>query len=454
MKPQCRRPKEHFLPIIAAMMTMLIVVSPVHAQTVTEILHQFAGPDGLWPIGNVIEDTAGNIYGVTSVGGAYASNPKFSCGTVFELSPTASGGWKETVLHKFIGLPTDGCEPSGGLALDTEGNLYGVTIYGGAYGTGNTQGYGTVFELSPTAGGGWTEAVIYNFRGEDGPDGFYPIGNLVVDVDGDLFGVTATGGNVDPGEDVGTVYELSPLASGWQETILHSFGEDSQRQAAGWSPSGGVIFDAAGNLYGATGSGGSSNQCCGVTYQLSLGSSGTWTETVLFTFSGSDGASPTGRLAIDSGGNLYGATNFGGHVKSCNGKGCGVIYELSPNVSGTWTQNVLHAFTSPPGRSYGAGGSQPSGGVTLDSFGNLFGSTVFGGNSAGDGVVFRLSLNPSQIWEEEVLHRFHHKRDGNSPQEVSLDGAGDVLGMAQLGGMLSRHCSGYSGCGTVFAIRP
>src|SRR5664280_601677 len=179
-----------------------------------------------------------SLYGTTLGGGTYYS------GTVFELTPAAGGGWTEKVLHNVNENGTDGALPRAPLIFDAAGNLYGTTEYGGTY---YDSDLGTVFELTPAAGGGWTEKVLHNFGiGRDGTD---PLAGLIFDAAGNLYGTTEYAGNYGGG----TVFEWTPAAGGgWTETVLHSFGNGTD----GYSPSAGLIFDAAGNLYGTTPHGG------------------------------------------------------------------------------------------------------------------------------------------------------------------------------------------------------
>jgi uncharacterized repeat protein (TIGR03803 family) len=322
-------------------------------------LHTFNGSDGAHPYSRLVFDAAGNLYGMTF--GAYSGGAGGN-GNVYELSPTANGGWKETILHSFAGA-NDGTEAGGPVAFDAAGNLYGATFTGGAYNNG------IVFELSPKPGGGWKETLLHAFTGgEDGSGpGASSVSNLILDGDGNLYGTTAYGGVSGDG----VIFELSnPTGEGWKETVLHQFtgGPD------GGYPNG-LTADSAGNLYGGTGIGGNQTYCyggCGVVYQLSRNSNGGWHETVLHTFIGVDGESVES-LVFDAAGNLYGSAGGGG-------AGFGVIFELSP-ASGDWTEGVLYGFSG------GGGGGQPVG-VVLGSDGNLYGTAL----CCSDGVVFELLL--------------------------------------------------------------
>ena len=282
------------------------------------MLHSFGnGTDGRGPVGGLIFDAAGNLYGMTIQGGTYCSGSG-GCGTVFELTPAAGGSWTEQVLYSFCpqGLPctTDGYYPRAGLIFDGAGNLYGTTDNGGTYHDG------TVFELTPAAGGTWTEKVLHNFN-LNGTDGALPLGSLILDAAGNLYGTTSNGGTY---TSRGTVFELTPTAGGgWTETVLHSFGNGTD----GVTPEAGLIFDAAGNLYGTTTGGGT--YYGGTVFELTPAAGGGWTEQVLHSFgSGTDGAYADTGLIFDAAGNLYGTTDDGGTYTSCPG-GCGTVFEIT-----------------------------------------------------------------------------------------------------------------------------
>ncbi|MFI5115931.1 MAG: choice-of-anchor tandem repeat GloVer-containing protein, partial [Terriglobales bacterium] len=263
---------------------------------------------------------------------------------------------QEKVLYTFQGGTGDGAFPQAGLIFDTAGNLYGTTSLGGAY------GFGTVFELTPTAGGTWTEKVLYSFK-NDGTDGSNPKAGVIFDAAGNLYGTTSLGGaGVCQGAGCGTVFELTPAAGGtWTEKVLHSFGGATD----GVIPEAGLIFDAAGNLYGTTGYGGPYNW--GTVFELTPAAGGTWTENVLYSFQGgADGAGPAAGLVFDAAGNLYGTTEVGG-AGVCQGNGCGTVFELTPAAGGTWTENVLYRFQS------GADGANPYDALIFDAAGNLYG---------------------------------------------------------------------------------
>ena len=284
--------------------------------------------DGDQPYSTLILDSAGNLFGTTLAGGipgCFGSG----CGTVFELSPNGHGGWTETVLYSFCSQNgcTDGANPYAGLIFDAAGNLYGTTPFGGNNGSGcngfGEYGCGTVFELSPAAGMGWTEAVLYAFPDYNGTDGFMPYAGLIMGGAGSLYGTTLFGGAYNEGNGGGgTAFELSPTGGGaWSETKLYSFDNGSD----GSGPFAGLILDAAGNLYGTTEVGGTNGN--GTAFELSSTGGGSWTETVLYNFCSEngclDGSLPLGALLFDAAGNLYGTTEGGGTG------GSGTVFELT-----------------------------------------------------------------------------------------------------------------------------
>jgi uncharacterized repeat protein (TIGR03803 family) len=433
------------------MLALALAVGVANAQTSSSapynVLADFNGATGDAPGGNLVMDSSGNLYGVTSWGGNMPSSgnclaPPYGCGVVFEVSPS-SGGPKMTDIYKFSG--PDGSTPGGGLVRDKSGNLYGVAAFGGDGICPGENGCGVVYELSPGSGGSWTEKVLYQFQGA--PDGQTPIGTLAFGKNGNLYGVTQLGGSGG-----GVAFELSPASGGaWTENTIYTFtgaGQPGQ-------PDYGLISDKAGNLYGVTSGGDENGVCgsesigCGLVYELSPNGSGEWTVTVIFTFDGTNGFRPTGNLIFDTAGNLYGTTADGGDLSGCNfGGGCGLVYELMPAGGGKWTEKLLHAFLP------GSGGNSPFGGVTMDSSGNLYGTTLYGGAS-NNGVVFRLTKPSSGRWPETVLHSFTGGTDGGQPEsQLLLNAAGTLFGTAQFGGITS-DCTAtfFAGCGVVFEMK-
>lgn len=386
-----------------------ITIPAARAQTYT-ILHTFSGQgDGYQPYAALTMDRAGNLYGTTSEVG-------HGSGTVFELKHSGSG-WVLNTLFSFDG--TNGAIPYGGAVFGPDGALYGVTREGGAenlgtvyrltpqasvckssacpwslttlheftsgtdgrypylvtpvfdgaghlYGTtanGGSNGAGTTFQIS-RSGGGWTESIIHNF----GPDGAGPPTGVIVDQAGNLYGILSSS--------LGSVFMLNPSA-GWSSTILHQFSGGAEGNA----PMGSLIMDSAGNLYGTTSSGGSGGG--GTVFELSP-SLGSWTYTLLYSFSGLDHDGPYAPLTLDAAGNLYGT--------AVAVDGYGTVFKLTRTESG-WTYTTLHDFT----RSDGAG---PYGGLILDSNGTIYGTAAYGGTLGGVcsgpmgdgcGVVFQIT---------------------------------------------------------------
>jgi uncharacterized repeat protein (TIGR03803 family) len=375
------------------------------AQTET-VLHSFgAPPDGGNPEAGVILDSAGNLYGTTLAGGASGGTssvcpPVFQldsgCGTVFKVD--AAGN--ETVLYSFAG-GTDGKQPWAGVIQDSAGDLYGTTQLGG------THGLGVVFKVDTTG----HETVLHSFAGS--PDGNYPVGGLIFDSAGNLYGTTGGGGAASSNcpSGCGTVFKLDPTGN---ETVLYSFKSGTD----GSAPYAGVILDSAGNIYGTTLEGGISgcanSLTCGVVFRLDPSGN----ETVLYTFTGgADGGQPWGGVTQDSEGNLYGTTATGG------ASGYGVVFRV--DTSGHET--VLHSFTG------GADGSAPYAGVVLDSAGNIYGTTTSGGSSS-EGIVFR--MDPSG--NETVLYTFTGKSDGGTPiAGVVLDSEYNLYGTTYWDGATS-----------------
>lgn len=390
-----------------------------------KVLYSFTGTqagDGAWPLSSLVLDRAGNLYGTTWVGGTACSSG-YGCGTVFELSPTSGGIWTETVLYDFCSggsLCPDGALPTAGLMVDTRGNLYGTTSGDGAY------SYGTVFELSPPSspGAAWTETVLYsfcaNYQNQTCLDGAIPVSQLTHDTTGNLYGTTSTGGTGGTSGGCcagGTVFELSPSAGGWTETVLHNFCAAGGICADGLAPQAGVTFDKLGNLYGTTEKGGDYRNL-GTVYKLAPGSNG-WTETVLRTSKQSMASSPLGTVSIDPVGNLYSTfSSLAGQI------GGGGVFRLRPNGGG-----VDFLFSG-----NGSNGNMPAAGVLINSkHPALYGTTGLGGvNNAG--TVFKM-VAPAQ---ETVLYSFCSQpscTDGLGPLASLIeDASGNLYGTTKLGG--------------------
>jgi uncharacterized repeat protein (TIGR03803 family) len=428
-------------------LTLIAASTSARAVATYKVIHEFNGTNGSFPVGSLVADSAGNFYGVTSEDYGETGNcAGLGCGNVFKLYQTSSGGWASTNLHTFRGGTKDGSSPQAGLVFDSAGNLYGTTWEGGLYGVG------TVFELSPTSTGGWDYSVIYNF-GATYADGEGPQSQLVVDAAGNLYGSTISGGNTGGycnNLSCGVIYELSPGPDGtWTERVAHSFvGTDGA-----W-PRGTMVFDAAGNLYGITTYGGNLSYCsgggCGTVFELAPTGTG-WVYDVLYSFTGkSDGSYPWyAGVIFDSAGNLYGTTAGGGRDSQCSG-GCGVVYELSPNGSGGWTETSIHAFTGSNGY-FAAGGGWPVYNLTFDTSGNLYGVTYLGGQDE-EGVVYKLTPGGG-AWTESVLHYFSGGSASGYPFQsgLTIGPGGNLYGMT-IGGSSTGDCT--SECGAVFQVTP
>jgi uncharacterized repeat protein (TIGR03803 family) len=288
----------------------------------------------------------GNLYSIAGGGGTY------NRGVVYELTPNAGGDWSAKVIHNF-GAGSDGQYPGAGLIADSAGNFYGTTYYGGS------ANYGCVFELSPVAGGLWKERILHSFLGDDGA---YPQSALTFDSAGNLYGTTYQGG----ANQIGVVFELEPSDDGWHEKVAYSFqgGNDGSR------PFSNVTFDGSGNLYGTTEEGGTVN--LGTVFQLSPLGNG-WAESVIHSFTGTDGEYPVEGLIL-VGGVLYGVTPGGPNTG-------GTIYTLTQSAGGEWTETIIYNFS-------GTSGGGDSSGLTADSSGNLYGANPFW---RGDGAVFEVT---------------------------------------------------------------
>ena len=301
---------------VAAVVLTMVLVTNAFAAGEEKMLYAFkGGSDGSYPVSSLITDGAGNLYGTTLSGGVNND------GTVFELMLQPDGKWTEKVLYQFGNLSGGTGSPNAGLVIDSSGNLYGSTQAAPDNGL-----FGVVFELS-LAQNGWTERTLHTFIGNG--DGYGPNGALVIDNNGNLYGTTLFGG----AGNYGVVFELAN--GSWGETILHSFSGGLD----GGSPEG-LAINASGNLYGATSAGGAANR--GVLFELKL-SNGGWKELTLHSFTGVyDGALPSGSLVFNKRGNIYGSTSAGGGG-GCTG-GCGIVFKLALNSQGKWRETVLHVF--------------------------------------------------------------------------------------------------------------
>jgi len=391
------------------------------------VLYTFGGAaDGGAPTSGLVLDREGNLYGSAGLGGdlsvlcAYGV-PGIGCGVVYKLNPYG----KETVLYAFTGGTDGGTEGfSSTLVRDEAGNLYGTTGVGGNLSACGGLGCGLVFKVDPRG----KETVLYAFKGGmDGqPNGYTP--PLIRDRAGNLYGTTYLGGDLTClfGNGCGVVYKVDQTG---KETVLHAF--KSIPDGANPGLFGALLRDEVGNLYGTTAGGGNSGW--GTVFKLNRAGQ----ETVLYSFTGgADGGAPYAGLIQDQEGNLYGTTGEGGEF------GWGVAYKLDP----AGTETVLHTFAP------GADGTYPGySGLVRDAKGNLYGTTLFGGEN-GFGVVY--TLDPAG--NETVLYNFTGGADGAYPSSsLVFDEAGNLYGTTNSGGDLTSSngiCAGY-GCGVVFELK-
>jgi len=396
----------------AAILAFILISVGASSQSQFKLLYGFrGGDDGADVTDKVVLDAQGNIYGITAFGGTDG------VGIVFELTPEPNNQWNKTTLYSF--QKNGPSSPYGGMVLAPTGGLYGTTQFGGTYHRG------TIFEVAPNRGDS-NFTVLYSF-GAPGDNAGGPWDSLLVDASGNLFG---TGGDV---------FELSPFTGAWFETTIVDFNGEN-----GFFPQAGLVTDAAGNLYGATTNGGGSPKCvnfgCGTIYELIPvfdGPHGVWYERVLhaFGFVQDDGIEPgLGNLAIDAGGHIYGTTRGGGT------NGAGMIFKLTPSAIGRWEESVIYNFTG------SADGDGPTGGVTLGPDGILYGTTIAGGGRCGCGLIYKLSPGPDGQWQYTVLHTFQGF-DGDEPDaNLTIDSQGNLYGTTLTGGP--------GGAGVVFELTP
>ena len=451
--------------ILLAIASGLVSVAP--AQVKEKVLYSFQGgtSDGEYPAGGVVFDKAGNLYGATTDGGGEC--PPAQCGIVFQLAPPAQKGdpWTETVLHIFQGPGSgDGNTPAGSVIIDSAGNLYGTTGYGG---TGNCillgtkVGCGAVYELSPPAqkGGAWTETVLYSFPTPK--QGYLPNGNLVFDSAGNLYGATMFGGGEGTTCDsyyqyCGAVFELSPpkkQGGAWTEKVLHGFAGIESGKISGDAaiPNGGLVLDAKGAIFGTTYAGGISKcpplfaEGCGTAFKLTppTKKDGNWSATLVHSFhrDASDGGNPQAGVVIDKTLRVCGTTLNGGPG------GYGTAFCLTPSSkeSDPWNETILYGFDD--NNQYGA---DPVGGLTLGSHGHLYGTTNAFGADFG-GTVFELNPKGTK-WQISLLYGFTGPPDGEFPAaSLIFDKSGNLYSTSQAGGD-GQACQ--SGCGTVYEISP
>jgi len=410
---------------------VLIASSPAYAQQFS-VLYAFTGPrngDGAYPLGGVVTDSKGAVYGTTQSGG------KHGAGTAFKLTPPAAGQtqWTEEIIHSLGSDANDGQIPEAGVVMDANGALYGTTSNGGGLGSQlcGIGGCGTVYRLDPPEAGQtqWRETILHRFQA-NGAEGALPLAGVILDAAGNVYGTTF---------DFGGVFRLTPPKNpdgAWKFTLLHAFRGGNEDGA---TPFAGLTLDSSGALYGTTYAGGAFN--VGVVFRLtpSSGEDRPWNETILHSFSGSvtgvsnDGAYPIGGVTFDSAGALYGTTFNGGLDAG------GTVFKLTPNADRTsWHETLAYSFTGVDGD-----GAGPAAAVSIEAHRAIYGTTEFGGfsNPNDAGTIF--VLKPS----EEVLHKFRDTTDGAEPYAALFeDASGALYGTTQF--------RGASNAGTVFRFTP
>jgi uncharacterized repeat protein (TIGR03803 family) len=375
--------------------------------------------DGQQPWGSLVADSSGkHLYGTTEYGGNHAF------GEVFEL--TNSGGtWTQSVIYSFLGASnSDGAYPFGGLVLDSSGNIYGTTYQGGP------SSQGTVFELSKS-GSTWTETVLHSFADISGSDGYYPYGALTFDAGGNLYGTTLYGGKFN----VGTVFQLKASNGKFTYHVIHAF---TNSTSSAYYPYGGLVVDSKnGFLYGTTYNGGVIWNA-GAVYQLQE-ISGHWIFSVIYNFLGDSlGQYTEAGLTIDANGNLYGTNYQGGDFN------LGDVFKLTLGSNKKWTQKIIYSFK---GYTKKDGATPNYAGVTIDSAGNLYGTTYQGGSSPANnlnyGTVYKLAAG---TYKESLLWSFGTTGDGYYPEHQAILVNGKLYGTTYAGGL--------HGQGVVYEIAP
>lgn len=405
----------------------LAVAGPAQANSSFKVVYRFAGGTGggYYPYSSLIADANGNLYGTAYAGGTGCDG---GCGTVFKLKPDGT----ERVLHTFTGGANDGALPLAGLIMDKDGNLYGTTSGGGNTACGNTYGCGTVFKVAASG----KETVLHILN--SGGDGAVPYGGVILDNKGNLYGTAISGGSsasCSDGNGCGTLFKV---ARNGTFTVLYNFCQ-SQHCPDGLFPTGTLIRDDKGILYGTTYAGGDTScesalelQGCGVVFKVSPKGK----QTVLHAFTGyPDGQAPFAGLVADRAGNFYGTTIWGGSKECVGDYECGAVFKITPEGSET----VVYSFDG------GTDGQNPYSGVFVTKVGNLYGTTYAGGSTGCDynegcGVVFKVATDGT----ETVLHIFDSYDGGWNPTgSLIKKGTGSLYGTTRYGG---------DGYGTVFKI--
>lgn len=395
---------------IACTLTAGALGQTASAAPIESVIYSFC-PGGGWcgggavPVGGLIADSAGNLYGTTFYGGAGVG------GVAFKVTPKGD----ESLLYTFTRASYGGWGSESTLTMDKQGNLYGTTDMGGTNSYHVPRGDGTAFKLSPDG----TETTLYNF-GADSTDGVAPVGGLVRDDQGTLYGTTYIGGVYT----WGTVFRITPDGV---ETVLHNFNYGT---ADGGNPWASLVIDNNGNLYGTTQFGGYQKDVLGGGTVFEVTADGTYEVLHIFNTQG-DGVDPTASLTLDRQGNLYGTTYL-----SNGANGAGTVFKLSPGSNGSWNETILYNFNSQAGTC-----QNPASNVLFDAKGNLYGTTRNGG-AWGGGCAYKIS----PAGKLTILHAFGEGVDGASPIGNLVFSQGNLYGTTDAGGAYAE--------GAVFKITP
>lgn len=412
---------------------------------VESIFHNFLSTRS-GPSGPLIQDSSGVIYGTTE----FSSSGPCHCGAVYKIDT----GGTVTALHTFGGA--DGEYPLSGVIEDSSGAFYGTTQYGGYSSSGGC--CGTVFKITHS-GGTYTTTTIHQFH--PGTGGYGPVSGLTMDSSGDLFGVTPFGGNDDcsqfsESDGCGVIYELKPSGSSYTYKILHKFDNTG---SDGYWPYGTLVLDSSGNIYGTTSEGGDDSSCtgfqmtgCGTVYEFSPSGSGNYTETILYKFEGtgsSDGASPHTGLVMNSSGHLFGTTTSGGQTGCAAvdwlAPGCGTVFKLVPSGSG-YSESILHTFDSTT--SGFDGRKMPT--QLLLSGGQLYGGAQYGGT---DHFGFVYQTGPSSGTTTTLYSFTGPTTDGAYPSGALMaTSSGTTLYGVTAGGGNGTCGTSSGGCGTIYQL--
>lgn len=395
-----------------AVTLMLVTGAWASSESILYNFNNYTG-DGYYGYAGLVADKTGNLYGTTYEGGA-------GYGTVYQLVKSG-GAWNETLIHTFAGGTTDGAYPQQApLVFDKAGNLYGVTYQGGLY------GYGIVFKLS-LSGGTWTETILHNFAGYP-KDGTYPVGGLSFDAAGNMYGTTYQGGS----HNYGSVFQMVLSKGKWTLKVIHSFAAGN----SGDYPVGGITVGKNGYFYGVTIYGGATYND-GTVYRL-FQARGAWVAQSVYLFSGgTNGTNPYSGLTMDAAGNLFGTTYYGGATN------VGTVYELKAGKNNKYSHSLLYSFKG--GNTDGAYPYYAP--LTLDSKGNLYGTTYQGGSQYNEGTVYEMKLSSGK-YKEVVLHPFEDtsSNDGYYPRSGLLLLNGELIG--------ATYAGGTHGAGVVFEVKP